>query len=64
MARNTVETVQEVTHSKNFEKVKGYYDTYIASGGLMGWSKAKVHNAVGRWITPAEYEEITGQPYN
>ena len=22
MARNTVETVQEVTHSKNFEKVK------------------------------------------
>jgi hypothetical protein len=42
--------------SKNFEKVKKYYDN-----GL--WSKAKVHNAVGRWITEAEYEEIVGESY-
>ena len=45
-------------HSKNFEKVKGYYDM-----GL--WSKAKVKNAVVKnWITAAEYEEITGEPYS
>lgn len=42
--------------SKNFEKVKGYYDK-----GL--WSKQKVHNAVGKWITPEEYTLITGEPY-
>lgn len=38
--------------SKNFEKVKEYYDN-----GL--WSKEKVFNAVGRWITEEEYKEIT-----
>ena len=43
-------------HSKNFEKVKNYYDK-----GL--WSKDKVYNVVGKWITPEEYEEITGEPY-
>lgn len=43
-------------HSKNFEKVKSYYDA-----GL--WSKERVRNAVGKWITAAEYEEITGEPY-
>lgn len=44
-------------HSKNFAKVKNYYD--------MGfWSKAKVHNAVVKnWITAEEYEEITGEDY-
>jgi hypothetical protein len=45
-----------VEHSKNFEKVKNYYDM-----GL--WSKSKVYNAVGRWITPEEYKEITGEDY-
>lgn len=45
-------------HSKNFEKVKGYYDN-----GL--WSKAKVKNAVVKgWITAAEYKEITGEDYS
>ena len=44
-------------HSKNFEKVKTYYDTGM-------WSKAKVKNAVGKWITAAEYEEITGEKYD
>lgn len=45
-------------HSKNFEKVKSYYDS-----GL--WTKEMVKNAVvKRWITAAEYEEITGEPYD
>lgn len=42
--------------SRKFNQVKHYYDT-----GL--WSKAKVHNAVGRWITAEEYQTITGKPY-
>lgn len=45
------------THSKNFEKVKNYYDK-----GL--WSKERVHAVVGKWITAAEYKEITGEPYS
>lgn len=44
-------------HSKNFEKVKNYYER-----GL--WSKARVHAVVGKWITAAEYKEITGEPYS
>lgn len=43
-------------HSKNFDKVKKYYDDKI-------WDKTKVKNAVWRWITTDEYEEITGEPY-
>ena len=44
-------------HSKNFEKVKGYYDM-----GL--WSKAKARSAVTKgWITADEYKEITGENY-
>ncbi len=44
-------------HSKNFNKVKDYYDR-----GL--WSKSRVANAVDKgWITAEEYEEITGLPY-
>lgn len=42
--------------SKNFEKVKGYYEK-----GL--WSKTRVHNAVGKWINEEEYQEITGEKY-
>lgn len=42
-------------HSKNFERVKNYYDT-----GL--WSIVKVRNAVVKgWITDAEFQEITGE---
>ena len=49
------------THSKNYYKVKNYYDI-----GL--WSKKRVYNAVTNpksnpWITAEEYEEITGEPY-
>lgn len=42
--------------SKNFNKVKEYYDR-----GL--WSKTRVYNAVGKWITADEYKEITGEDY-
>lgn len=49
------------THSKNFAKVKKYYNAGV-------WNEARVRNAVTHptsnpWITPEEYEEITGQPY-
>ena len=48
-------------HSKNFAKVKKYYDTGV-------WSKTKVYNMVTNpksnpWITADEYEEITGEKY-
>ena len=44
-------------HSKNFEKVKNYYDTGR-------WDEYRVSEAVKKgWITADEYEEITGQPY-
>lgn len=42
--------------SKNYGKVKGYYDAKL-------WSIGMVRNAVGKWITEAEYREITGQDY-
>lgn len=44
-------------HSKHYEKVKTYYD----SGR---WSLVQVRNAVVKgWITPEEFEEITGKEY-
>lgn len=42
--------------SKNFEKVKKYYDNNI-------WSKTRVYNSVGKWITEEEYKEITEEDY-
>ena len=39
-----------------YEQVKKYYDS-----GL--WTKKQVYNAVGRWITNEEYEQITGEVY-
>lgn len=45
-------------HSKNFEKVKNYYD----SGR---WNILMVKNAVIKgWITEEEYREITGEDYD
>lgn len=41
-------------HSAKFERVKRYYDA-----GL--WTKQMVLNAVGKWITAAEYAEITAE---
>jgi len=43
-------------HSKWFNKVKNWYDK-----GL--WSLDMVYDAVPKMITAAEFEEITGQPY-
>ena len=42
--------------SKNYLKVKSYYDR-----GL--WSITKVRNVVGKWIIPEEFTEITGEEY-
>lgn len=50
-------------HSKNFDKVKTYYENYI-NGKKPFWSKTNVRNAVGRWITAEEYKEITGEDYD
>lgn len=38
------------------ERVKKFYEE-----GL--WSEGMVRNAVGRWITAAEYADITGKGY-
>lgn len=43
-------------HSEKFEKVRGYYKNRL-------WTLAQVRNAVGRWITEAEYQEITGKAF-
>lgn len=42
--------------SKNYGKVEGYYKTGR-------WTVNMVRNAVGRWITEAEFETITGRNY-
>lgn len=41
-------------HSEYFEKVKTYYKRGM-------WSIDRVRAAVGKWITAAEYTEITGE---
>lgn len=38
------------------EKVRGFYEAKL-------WSLAMVKNAVNRWITATEYQEITGKEY-
>jgi len=43
-------------HSKNFNKVKQYYDRKL-------WNLVKVAAAVGKWITAGEYGEITGEEF-
>lgn len=48
---------KKVTHSAKYATVKKFYDR-----GL--WTKKMVWNAVGRWITEAEYKEITGEEYS
>lgn len=40
--------------SKNFEKVKGYYEKGF-------WTIEMVQNAIGKWITEDEYVVITGK---
>ena len=44
-------------HSKNYQKVKRYYDMKM-------WEEIRVRNAVKLgWITQAEFQEITGKKY-
>lgn len=43
--------------SKNFEKVKAYYEN-----GL--WSLERVKAVVGKWITAKEFKTITGINYS
>lgn len=44
-------------HSKNFNKIKNYYDKKL-------WDKQRVYNMVAKgWITAEEYMEITGEEY-
>lgn len=44
-------------HSPNYEKVKKYYDDGY-------WSIDRVRKAVDKkWITPAEFTEITNRLY-
>lgn len=53
-------TVTEDTtpaHSKDFDKYRYYYESGF-------WNKTMLKNAVSKGkITAAEYEEITGEPY-
>ena len=44
-------------HSAKFETVKRYYVLKV-------WNETRVRNAVEKsWITPEEFEEITGKSY-
>ena len=44
-------------HSKNYSKVKKYYDMKV-------WNETRVRNAVTMgWITEEECTEITGKAY-
>lgn len=40
-------------HSKNYDKVKTYYERGM-------WSEDRVRDAVGKWITSEECAEIIG----
>lgn len=49
-------------YSKNFGKVKNYYNTIVNGERL--WNEAHVRNAVVKgWITEEEFNEITGEDY-
>ena len=43
--------------SKNFEKVKSFFEARL-------WPLSWVINAVDKWITADEFQEITGQVYD
>lgn len=46
-----------MTHSKNYQKVKRYYDMKM-------WDETRVRNVVKMgWITEEEFTEITGAEY-
>jgi len=44
-------------HSRNYQKVKRYYDMHM-------WDETRVRNAVKMgWITEEEFQEIAGREY-
>lgn len=46
-----------------YEMAKSYYEAYKRTG--QGWSEQMLHNLVAkRRLTPEQYEEITGVPYD
>ncbi len=52
----------ENTHSPKFEQIQRYYNTW--KNGKRLWDETRVANAVVKGlITPSEYTEITGEPY-
>lgn len=49
--------------SEKFEKVKGYYCTFVDGRRL--WDESRVRNAVVKgWITEEEFRLITGTEYD
>ena len=51
-----------MNHSKNFDKVRNYYNTIVNVERL--WNENRVRNAVVKeWITEGEFKEITGEDY-
>lgn len=44
-------------HSKNFEKVKGYFENFL-NHLKPAWNEEMVRNAEGKWLAPWEVEEI------
>ena len=48
--------MSKVTHSKNFQKIKTFYDRKL-------WSIEKVRACVPNLITAAVFKEITGEDY-
>lgn len=50
-------------HSPKYDNVLTFYNRKL--NGKRLWDETKVANAVEKgWITPDEFTEITGQPYN
>lgn len=49
--------MNQTEHSKKYGIVKSHYDDGT-------WTEAQVRAAVPKWITAAEYEEITGEKYD
>ena len=51
-----------MNHSKNFDKVRKFYNTIVNGERL--WNENRVRNAVVKdWITEEEFKEITGEYY-
>ena len=55
--RRALRKESTMEHSKNYDKVKGFYNRKL-------WDLTRVRNAVVKgWITEEEFAEITGAAY-